>query len=138
VGRHHKGDLLPLRVAPPDPLEVRPDGRRAPQRLPDRLGDQLADHHGPLAGDVPEPIAVSRLVLTRDEPEVSPDRLGIPEAMWVVDEGSHRLRRAGADPRDAPQAGDGGRAARLAIQLLLDPPHLPRQRLDLLEQQVSS
>jgi hypothetical protein len=46
--------------------------------------------------------------------------------MWIVDEDGHRLRRAGADPGDAPQAGDSGRATSLVIQLPLDPPHLAR------------
>src|SRR5262249_60943387 len=115
-------------VPPPPPLEVRPDRRRPPYGLPGRLGDQLADHRRPLAGDGPQPIPVTRLVLAGDQPEVPADRLGIPEAMRVVDEGSHRLGRANADPGDAPQAGDGGRTGRPGVPRPPGPPPPARHR----------
>ncbi len=137
VRRRHQGDLLPLRIVAPHPLEVRPHRRRPPHRLPGRLGDQLADDRRPLARDVPQPIPVARLVLARDQPEV-PAR-----PPW------HPRKRCGSSTKAAtasavrtPTPGmvrsrsDGGRVLRLLIQLLLDPPHLARQRLDLLEQQV--
>jgi hypothetical protein len=61
------------------PLEVRADRRRAPHRLPGRLGDQPADDRRPLAGDVPQPVLVARLVLARHQPEIPADRLGVAE-----------------------------------------------------------
>jgi hypothetical protein len=64
--RGHQGDLLPLRVAALDPLEVGPHGRWAALRLRGRIGDQLADDRRSLARDVPEPILVTRLVPARD------------------------------------------------------------------------
>src|SRR5262245_57784124 len=101
--RGHQRDLLPLRVAPLDPLEVRPDGRRAALRLPGRLGDQLADDRRAVARNVPEPIPVTGLVLTRNQPEIAADRLGMAKAVRIVHEGDHRFGRADAYPRDAAQ-----------------------------------
>jgi hypothetical protein len=52
--------------------EVRTDSRRTAERLPGGLRNQLADDRcpPPFAGDVPEPIPVARLVLTRNESEI--------------------------------------------------------------------
>ena len=47
VGRRHQGDLPPLRIITPYPLEVRPDRRRAPRGardIPRRL--EVRDPHG--------------------------------------------------------------------------------------------
>jgi hypothetical protein len=55
------------------------------------------------ASDVPQPIPGPRLVLARDQPEVPADRLGMPEAIRVVDEGGHRLGRTDAHAGDAAQ-----------------------------------
>jgi hypothetical protein len=102
VRRRHQRDRLPLWVVAPHPLEVRPHRRRPPKRLPGRIGEPLADDRRTLAGDVSQPIPVVRLILAGDQAEVPADRLGIPEAMRVVDEGGHGLRGAGAHPGDAP------------------------------------
>jgi hypothetical protein len=85
---------------------------------------------------VPQPVPVAGLVLARQQPEVPADRLGVAEPARVVEERGHRLGRADADPGDAPQAGDGGRLRRPAVQLLLEAPHLAVERLDIFEQWV--
>jgi hypothetical protein len=71
MGGDHQGDLLPLRIIALGSLEVRADRRRAAERLPGGLGDQLADDRCPFASDVPEPVPLARLVLTRvaDRPD---------------------------------------------------------------------
>src|SRR4029453_5071496 len=70
----------------------------------------------------PEPVPLARLVLRGHEPEVPADALGVAEAVRVVDERDHRLGRAGADPRDGPQQGDGRRlSGRAGAPLPLSP-----------------
>jgi hypothetical protein len=70
-------------------------------------------------------ILVARLVLPRNEPEVSTDRLGMSKAMRIIHEGADRFGGADADPRDASQSKHGRRLLRTMIQLLLDASHLP-------------
>ena len=82
----------------------------------------MADHRLPLARDVPQPIPVPRLVLARDQSEVPAGRLGIPEAIRVVDEGGHRLGRTDAHAGDASQQEHGGRVFRLLICYRVAPP----------------
>ncbi len=65
----------------------------------------------PLACDVPEPIPVARLVLRRNQTEIPAHRLGMWEAMRIIDEGGHSLCRANTNSRDAAQASDGRRKA---------------------------
>ena len=65
--RGDQGDLLALRVAALDALEVRSDPRRAAARLPGGLRDQLADHRRAFARDVPQPVLVTGLVLAGDQ-----------------------------------------------------------------------
>src|SRR5262249_38241812 len=69
------GVLLRRGVAALGPLEEPRARRRAPRGLPAGLGDELADDRQPLAGDVPQPVPVARLVLARHQPEVPADRL---------------------------------------------------------------
>src|SRR5262249_59305984 len=99
--RGHQRDLLPLRVAALDPREVRPDGRRAALRLPGGLGHQLADHRRAVARNVPEPIPVTRLVLTRDQPEIAADRLSTSKAVRIIHERGPRFGRADTHSLDA-------------------------------------
>jgi hypothetical protein len=48
----------------------------------------------------------------------------------------HRLSRADAHTGNAAQLSNAGRLLRLLVQLLLDPPRLADERLDLFEQQI--
>src|SRR5262245_39848853 len=136
VCRGHQRDLLPLRIAALDPLEIRADRRRATQRLPGGLGHQLTHDRRARAGDVPQPVLVARLILARDQSEIATDRLGIAKAVRVIHEGGHRFGRADPHSRDATQLTDGGSVPRLTAQLLLEAAALAVERLDLLQQQV--
>jgi hypothetical protein len=82
----HQRNLLALRVAALGTLEICSHRRRAAERLPRSLGNQSTDDRRAFARDVPEPILVTGLVLTRNEPEVPADRFGIAKAMGIINE----------------------------------------------------
>src|SRR5262249_56711051 len=88
------------------------------------------------ARNVPEPIPVTRLVLTRDQPEIAADRLSTSKAVRIIHERGPRFGRADTHSRDAAQLRDGRRLLRLMIQLPFDPSHLAEEGLDLFEQQI--
>ena len=97
----HQGNLLPLRIIPLSPLAIGLHGWRASLGLPGRLGDQLANHRRALAGDVPEPVPVTRVILAGHEAEVPADGLGVWEAMRVVHERGDPFRRLGTNSGNA-------------------------------------
>src|SRR5262249_31777353 len=117
-------------------LEVRPDGGRAAQRLPSGLGDQLPNNRCSFARDVPEPILVTRLVLTRNKPEIAADGFGMAKAVRIIHECRHRFGRANTHSGGPPRWGAGGRWLPWAIQLLFKASPLADRRLDFFEQET--
>jgi hypothetical protein len=106
VGGSHDRDLLTLRIAALGSLEVR-HGRWvdgvALAKLPWR---PMPHDGGAFAGDVPEPILVARLVLTRSPSEVAASCFGLAKAMRTIHEGGNCLCGADAqttisEPTDA-------------------------------------
>ena len=101
-GRHH-GDLLALRIVPLHAVPEGADRRGEPAGLPHRFGQVVPYDRRALAGDVSQPVPVSRLVLGRHTAEVRADLFAVGEPLRVVEVGGHRLGRPQADTGDGSQ-----------------------------------
>lgn len=134
----HERDFLALGIVALGAFKESTDGCRTTQRLPSRFRNQPAHDRRTFPRNVSESVPISGLVLAWNKSEIATDRFSVAKAMRVIHEGSYRLRSANTHTRDTLQQKNRGHLSCPVIQLLFNALQLPIERLDFLQEKISS
>ena len=137
VSRRHHGDLSSLGIFALDSIFESTNRRRTTNALPNRLGQQVSNGRRAFPGNVPQPIGISRLILTGDQSEICADPFAMVETMRIVEERDHRFGRANPDSGNRSQQLNGHAVLGIAGKFLFDSFDLVVVRLDLGNEQVA-